>query len=109
MDNLFEKYWLEYDKYEVIKNEQGFILFKCYDNQTCYIRSIYVLPEHRKSKLGSKMADDVFNLCRIRGIKKVFGSVDVALKEAGPLMSFLKYGFELSHCDGQVLWIVKEV
>lgn len=108
--DLFEKYWMEYEGFETIKTDHAFVVFKCYPDQTCYLRDIYVLKESRRMNRGTELTDQVFEICKARGIARVFASIDLSIKkDSEGLKGALAYGFELSHCDGQVLWMMKGV
>lgn len=107
---MFEQYWEEYAGFETRKSEFGFLIFKLYGDKTIYLRDFYILPKFRRSRKAWKMADDLFDEGRIRGATRVFTSIDLTVKKnSDGLKAALAYGFEVSHAEGQVLWLEKGI
>lgn len=107
--SLFSDYKLEREDKHVLELEHGFAVYS-FGDDFCYLEDIYVRPEIRRSGLGSKMADQISNLARERGLKRLFGSVSTSGKNAHEnLLALLAYGFRLHKSTQDLIYFVKDL
>lgn len=74
---LFEGYLKETEDAELVRSETGFAVFKMQPDGSCWIRDIYVMPEHREAKAATALADAVCEIVKPRGVKRIVGSVSI--------------------------------
>jgi N-acetylglutamate synthase-like GNAT family acetyltransferase len=74
--NLFEQYAKERENICTIGTESGFVMYKI-EGDKCLIDALYVVPELRQSQKGSFFANQVFEICKERGVKTVYCQVDM--------------------------------
>lgn len=107
--SLYEKYIKERENLDVINTDRGFIAYK-FENENCLINDYYVLPEYRQQGHGYFLANQVFELCKELGIKKVFCQSDERANECAlSTYTIEHFGFELYHKDGPINHFVMEV
>lgn len=103
--SLFGEYINELAGKSIIESEKGFATF--YEIPTgMYIEDIYVRQEFRNEAVASQMANEITQVAREKGIKKLIGSVKPSNKNSTTsLKVLLAYGFKLdSACiDGIIL------
>ena len=107
--SLYGKYIKERENTDIIENEFGFATYKVLED-CLYVIDIYVLPEHRRSKKAHDLMDTAYNIAKELGKKWVLGSVclDANGREAS-LMSAFYWGMTISHYDGNMIYLKKEV
>lgn len=102
-------YAKEREGMETIEEDHGFITYKALPEEY-RIFDIYVLPEHRKSGLASRMADQVVSLAKQNGCKIITGSVDTRANGAtSSVKVLLAYGFKVLRTEGTMIYFLKEV
>lgn len=109
VNSMYEKYIKERENLDVIKNEFGFICYRI-EKDHCFINDYFVLEEHRRKGIGYSLADQVFEICKQKGIKEVYCQTDDTAN--GALLSahtILNYGFVAVSKDGNVTCYYKEV
>lgn len=107
--SLFAQYIYERSNKSIIEDENGFATFY-FINDICYIEDIYVKSDMRKHGIASKYADTILAQAKLKGAKKLMGSVN--LKANNPTTSMkvlLAYGFDLAFNDNQMIYLQKEV
>lgn len=110
MASLYADYWKEYAGYDSIEHEHGFIIYKFYDNQTGYIKDVYVSPLMRKQNVGRELGKKVFEKAKELGIQTIFGSVDTqSLNPTQSIAVMLSDGFQFSHLNSTMIYFKKEV
>lgn len=110
---MFDKFLKEHEDFNTLKAEHGFATWKIQDDGTCYIRDIYVMPEFRKSGVGSEIADRVCEIAQKEyKSKKLIGSVSIKAKHADASIKVLHgYGMRFIGItpDAQLLIFEKEI
>jgi len=75
-----------------------------------YIEDIFVSKSHRRSGIGSKLADMVAEEAKADGYTKLLGSVDPRTKGATEsMMSLFAYGFKLFAVENGLVYLTKEI
>lgn len=109
MSSLYAKYVKERENKDMLELEHGFASYIWLKDHV-YIVDIYVEPEHRKSGLASQMADSIAELAVQKGYRKLLGSVDTTAAGCTNSMKvLLSYGFKLLRCDGQLIFLEKDI
>lgn len=107
--SLQAMYAKERENMETLENEWGFLTYKVLPEEY-RIFDIYVLPEHRKSGLAAKMADQVASLAIQNGCKILTGSVDTYANGAtSSVKVLLAYGFKVLRTEGAMIYFMKEI
>jgi len=107
---LYAQYLKEHHGDEIVFTDKGFATYRYISDDTVYIVDIYVLPEFRKSKEASLMADEIIALAKARGCKKMIGTVVPAARNSTDSVNvLLRYGMTLSHIDGGLVVFRKDI
>src|SRR4051812_37364023 len=107
--SLYAQYIQERDNKHIVEDERGFATYFCI-NDGIYIEDIFVDKEHRHLGIAASYADKIANIARESGYKKLYGSVVPAKSSSTTsLKVLLAYGFSLSHCDQNIIYMVKEL
>lgn len=107
--DLFEAYIAEREGAKLAVVEGGFAIYKHLDGLV-YLQDIYVMPELRKSGVGSKLLKVVENYAKSANINILVGSTDTSAANATiSALATLHSGFKISHIDGPVIWYRKEI
>lgn len=107
--SLYARYVKERESFDTIERPEGFMTYRV-QGDTCYIRDLYVLPEHRKGGVASAMADAAASAAALAGCVRLMGTVDC--RTAGydsSLRVLLAYGFKLSSSHEGYLILHKEL
>ncbi len=108
--NLYAQYLKEHHGDELICSEVGFATYRYLGEDTVYIVDIYVVPEFRKTKEASVMADNIVEIAKKRGCTKLLGTVVPAAKDSTDSVNILlRYGMRLSHIDGGLVVFRKDI
>lgn len=94
----------------ILETEQGWISFDFIGKDVVYVADMYVVPEHRRSKVGTelvnKVVEEVIKLDR----KILMSSVDVTSKDALiSLRGMEAYGMKIYSVQGTVVYFVKPI
>lgn len=106
---MFFEYQSELWGRDGFENETGFVTFKITGSE-CYIVDIFILPQFRRTKAASTLADKVAEIAKSKGCKFLTGTVSLAQKN--PTLStkaLLGYGFELMQSNGDFLIFKKDL
>lgn len=105
---MYKKYFEEMGS-EVIETPYGWANY-IIKGQECYIENIYVLPEHRKKKEASFIADEIYKIAQERGCKYLLGSTNTkAPSVERSIQVILGYGFKYLRSDENSIWYYKEL
>lgn len=97
----YADYVKERENFQTLETRQGFATY-IIEGSCCYIRDIYVVPEARKSRVGSLLADCIAEIAKKEGCTMLVGSVCPATNNAtNSLKALLAYGFQLASVDYQ--------
>lgn len=107
MKSLYGQYLEEREDMGIVENDYGFATFKM-NQEECYIRDLYVVPEARKKHIASALADQIVELAKENGCKYLTGTVCPAAKNSNESIKVLMaYGMSL-HSASQNLIIFKK-
>ena len=77
---------------------------------TVYILDIYVLPEHRKGHIASKLADDICDLAKTKGCNRLLGSVMLNANKVNDSIAVLEaYGMKVCSITDETVFFEKEL
>ena len=106
---MFDLYHKERDGYETIKNEFGFIIFKFIDGY-CFIRDLYVAPDHRLLGKGAELADLFCLECKKRGVRMIYANCIPSTRIATEsIKAILGYGFKIHSASNDLITLSKEL
>lgn len=102
-------YLREREGVELLELEHGFVLYKVFP-EGVYLQDIYIEPKYRLGGYGRKALQAVEGITRELGLSTVIGSVDCDTNGAtNSLKAVLATGFELSHCNGNTIYLTKRL
>lgn len=94
--SLYARYVLEREGFSTSECPEGFATYRV-QGEACYIRDLYVLPDHRKHGVASRLADGIAVIARAAGCTRLVGTVDVRTAgHEGSLKALLAYGFTVT-------------
>ena len=107
--DLYAKYLKERSGKEIITNEHGFATY-LFEQDYVYLEDVYVEPEHRRSNICFSMADEIVEIAKSKGYKKIIGSVVPGTPGAtNSLKVLLEYGFKLAYSTESIIYFQKEI
>lgn len=105
----YANYILEREGKETIENEFGFVTYKFFGDAV-YIVDIYVAKDCRQKGMAAKLADQVCDIAKTKGLKFVFGSCDVSANGATDSMRVLiSYGMTVHSISGNLIYFIKSL
>lgn len=108
--SLFADYKKEREGKNTLELEGGFATWFQVNEETVYLEDLYVVPEKRRSKLGTLITDLVVDEGRKLGCKFLLGSIDTRGKGVTQNMkALLAYGMEFKGVEGSMLYFAKEI
>lgn len=108
--SLYAQYIKENRNDECIESDKGFCTYRYLNADQVYIVDIYVLPEHRKSKEASNLADLVTIEAKSKGCKVLLGSVVPSAKNStASLKVLLGYGMSLDSASNDFIVFKKDI
>lgn len=107
--SLLANYFRERENFHTMETEEAFVTYSITGTQ-CYIKDIYVLPDHRKDGVASNLADKVVGEAKKLGCTMLVGSVCPSANRATDSMKVLLcYGMKISHIEKDLIFMVKEI
>ncbi len=108
--SLYADYLHEKTNDQIIENEFGFATYRYIGNDVVYIVDIYILPEFRKSKHASTIADNIVELASKKGCTKLMGSIVPSNKNStDSLKVLLAYGMKLESSTTDFIAFTKDI
>lgn len=108
--SLYSEYLAEKTDTLVVESEKGFATYKYTEDGAVYIIDIYVKPDFRNEKVASQMADNIAEIAKVKGIKKMYGSINISTKQCtDSLKVLLAYGFRLNSSTTNFLLLEKDI
>lgn len=108
--SLYSQYITERTDRLILETEYGFATYVYLADNTVYIEDIYVSPEYRKKGIASRFADEIADIARSKGCKKMIGSVVPSTKTSTDSMkTLLAYGMKLESSTNNFITLVKEI
>ena len=106
---MYLDYILEREGKLSIKSDKGFIVYGIY-NQIVFVHDFYVMPEHRMSGEGFRLADMVVEVGRKNGCKVLQGHVIPSSKGSTEAMKVqLAYGMRIESAFNDCIVMSKEI
>ena len=107
--SLYADYVFERQGKATVEFEHGFATYGI-NGKEVYIEDIYVHPEHRKTGLAAKLADEIARLAKINGCVTMVGTVDPKARGGTTsLRVLLGYGMTLHSVQNGLIYFVKEI
>lgn len=107
--SLYAKYIHERLGKSILERPEGFVTYS-FLGDSMYIEDIFVLPEHRRSGVGTELANAVIDIAKSKGYNKIIGTVlPTANGSTDSLKALLWYGFQLHSLNGNLIVLTKEV
>lgn len=108
--SLYGKYIKEQANRDIIESDFGFVTYLYLKNNQVYIVDIYVLPEKRRSKYASRLADAVCDEARLKGCTHVLGSADTRSPTFENSLKTLEgYGMKVYKVENSMVYYIKEL
>lgn len=111
MASLYAQYMKELNDDEIIETDLGFASYRYLnEGKSVYIVNIYVVPEARKDRIASALADTIVDVARKRGCIEVLGTVTPSAKgSTASLKVLLGYGMTLKSSSDNMILFSKEI
>jgi GNAT superfamily N-acetyltransferase len=110
VSSLYANYLSEREGVSVLEIEHGFAVYQKLNNDSYYLRDIYVEPEYRSQGLATKLSDMVAEIARKDGASRLIGSVDVTKRGVTVSMkAILADGFEFVEMNGNGIYFAKKL
>ena len=107
--SLYGDYILEREGQSILENDDGFATYQFFGN-VCYIINIYVVPEKRKTKVASQLADKICEIARLHDCTQLMGSVSLCTSNpTASIKVLLAYGFYVTEFKNDLLWFKKDL
>lgn len=107
--SLYAQYITERLNKQIIEDSEGFAVYY-FENDYVYLEDIYVIPEKRKTKKASEMADKIASIAKKAGYNKMLGSVvPTANNSTTSLKVLMGYGFSLLAAQDNIIYFIKEI
>lgn len=110
MQSLYAKYLVERTNDLIIECEQGFATYRYLNKDQVYVIDIFILPEFRKQKYASTLANFICEEARAKGCTEMIGSVVPSCKGGNEsLLTLIGYGMELSGASDNLIVFKKRI
>lgn len=107
--SLYSSYLTERTYDQIIEHAYGFATYRFLEDRV-YIVDIYIRPENRKQGFATKIANEIVDLAKAQGMKKVIGTVCPSAKgSTESLMVLLGYGMRLQSSGQDFIVMEKEI
>jgi predicted GNAT family acetyltransferase len=106
---MFADYIKERGGKDIVYSDKGFATYS-FNESSCYIEEIYVVPESRKSGEASRLTNEIAEIAKERGYKMLTGSVcPTANGSTESMKALLAYGFKLVSSTHNFIILSKEI
>lgn len=108
---MYAAYILERTNDQIIENSKGFCTYRYInEGRSVYIIDIYVIPEFRKSRYASDLADLVAARAKDEGCTEMLGTVNPSAKNSTTSIKvLLGYGMELHSSSNDIIIFRKDI
>jgi len=107
--SLYADYIKQREGKEIVETDIGFATYTIVKDGM-YIEDIFVSSDHRHSGEAARMADQIADIAREKGLKKLFGSVvPTANHSTTSLKVLIAYGFRLSSSTNNFILLEKDL
>jgi len=108
--SLHAQYLRERTNREILEVEEGFATYEYLPDGIVYIVDIYVVPDKRKTKIASMIADKICEIAARDGMKILQGSVDIRAKGATASLKVLEaYGMKVFKVEDNMIYYSKPI
>ena len=108
--SLYAQYLKERTNRGILETEDGFATFEYVNDDIIYIVDLFVIPEKRKERIASKLADVIVEEAVKAGKKFLLGSVDATAKGAETSMKVLEaYGMKVYKVAEPMIFYIKNI
>jgi hypothetical protein len=108
--SLYKEYIEEITHGYVLETGKGFITYVFPDDDTCYIKDIYISPQYRKSHEGKQLGYTIQEIAVAKGCKYLLGSVvPSANGSTQSLKILLSFGYQLFSASPDFILFRKEL
>jgi GNAT superfamily N-acetyltransferase len=109
--SLYAQYIKERSYDHILEHKEGFATYRYLDNKTTvYIVDIFVVQEARKSKVATRLADEIVKEASSKGCRELLGSVCPSSKGATTsLQVLIGYGMTLKSASNDFIIFTKEI
>lgn len=105
----FAGYLKEREDVSLLETEHGFATYSI-RGEECYIKDIYVIPEHRQQGIASSIADKIISRAKEQNCKYITGSVCPTTNNATTNMKVLvSYGMRLHSSQPNLIVFIKDI
>lgn len=106
---MWAEYFKEREGYETLETDKACLSYKI-SGEECYIKDIFVLKEHRRSMVGTEIADKCSEIARSLGCKFLSGTVVPSANGAtSSTMALIAYGFEIKSAHNDLIIFTKDL
>ncbi len=111
MASLYAQYLREITNDLIVENENGFATYRYLnDGKSVYIIDIFIIPEKRRMKEKSRLADAVIEEAKKNGCKELLGTIAPSSKGSTiSLKAQLSYGMELHSATNDAIILRKDI
>ena len=107
--SLYGQYIFETKNKEIVESDKGFATYFPVSDGL-YIEELFVHPDYRKTGEASALADQIAEIARQKGFKKIYGSVAPSSNcSTTSLHVLLSYGFKLHEAGPDAVILMKEI
>lgn len=107
--SLFGNYIKQRENKDIIESDKGFATYSIVKDGI-YIEDIYIENDHRHQGEAARMADQIADIAREKGLTKLFGSISPSANgSTDSLKVLLAYGFKLNSSTNNFIWLEKVV
>lgn len=107
--SLFGDYIKQREGKDIIESDKGFATYSVVKDGI-YIEDIFVSADHRHSGEAARMADQIADIAREKGLKRLYGSVSPSANNStASLKVLLAYGFKLNSSTNNFIWMEKDL
>lgn len=107
--SLYGDYIKERLNKEIVESDVGFCTY-FFVQDGVYIEDLYVKPEYRKGHIAANLADQVAEIAKQKGYKKMYGSVQPSSQgSTASLRVLLAYGMELESAQPNAIIMSKGI
>lgn len=108
--SLWADYVKEREGLDVLEKDYGFVCYKFFLPDECFVQAIYIRPQDRKNGIGTQLAKELEEMAREKGCKIMTCKIDhLEMNATLSLQAILSYGFKVIAADKQVIYLAKEM
>lgn len=107
--SLLAQYIQEGKGKSTLESDKGFAIYS-FVNDGCYIEEIFILKEYRKTGEASRLTDQIVEIARQKGCKKLLGSIIPSTSVAtNSIRAMIAYGFKVTGSISNFIYLEKDL